>query len=132
MMVIEDMIKSNCPNCGSELVIEISFGFPDPDAEYPKSYYNGGCCIDENTPKYHCTSCGNDFRSIFSNENNFHYLFSNEYRTDIGLPPIPTKKALEENKEPHKPCVFSLDKNTVDILINGKLYPWINGKPDIN
>jgi len=39
---------------------------------------------------------------------------------------------LEENKEPHKPCVLSLDRNTGDILINGKLYPWINGKPDIN
>ena len=124
--------KPPCPKCGSELILDITYGYPSPEAFEDKSFFSGGCCIDEHSPEYQCTSCGNDFGSIFSNENKFHYLFSNEYRTDIGLPPIPTKKALEENKEPHKPCVLLLDRNTGDILINGKLYSWINGKPDIN
>ena len=124
--------KPICPKCRSELILDITYGYPSEESYMNKSFFSGGCCIDEHSPEYHCTSCGNDFGSIFSNENKFHYLFSNEYRTDIGLPPIPTKKALEENKESHKPCVLSLDRNTGDILINGKLYPWINGKPDIN
>ena len=115
--------KPSCPNCGSELVIEISFGFPDPDAEYPKSYYNGGCCIDENTPKYHCTSCENNFGSVFSNQELISYLFSNEYRAYIGLDRILSIKEQEELEKHEKPWVLSTDSEG-NALRNGKIDPW--------
>ena len=120
-------IRQPCSNCGSELVIEISYGFPDPDADYPKSYYNGGCCIDENTPKYHCTSCENNFGSVFSNQELISYLYSNEYRAYIGLDRILSIKEQEELEKHEKPWVLLADSEG-NPLINGKIDPWEENK----
>ena len=56
--------KPPCPKCNSELVVDITYGYPDPMAFEDKSFYSGGCCISDDSPAYHCTSCNNEFGTL--------------------------------------------------------------------
>ena len=58
------MTKPPCPKCGSELILDISYGYPSPEAFENKSFYSGGCCVDTSSPAYHCTSCKHNFGKI--------------------------------------------------------------------
>jgi len=58
------MNRLTCPKCNSELVLNITYGYPSPEAFEDKSFYSGGCCVDDESPAYHCTSCGYDFGKI--------------------------------------------------------------------
>ena len=59
------MPKKQCPECKSKKVIPIHYGYIDnPDAierikngEFP----TGGCCIDNESPKWQCRDCSNEF-----------------------------------------------------------------------
>ena len=53
-----------CPKCGSELILDITYGYPSPEAFEDKSFFSGGCCVDTSSPAYHCTSCEHDFGKI--------------------------------------------------------------------
>ena len=59
-----DMNKPPCPKCNSELILDITYGYPGPEADDDKLFYSGGCCIDSESPAFHCTSCGHDFGKI--------------------------------------------------------------------
>ena len=56
--------KLPCPKCGSELILDISYGYPSPEAFENKSFFSGGCCVDTSSPAYHCTSCKHNFGKI--------------------------------------------------------------------
>jgi hypothetical protein len=56
--------KPPCPKCNSELVLDITYGYPSSEAFEDKSFYSGGCCISNESPTHHCTSCGNDFGTM--------------------------------------------------------------------
>ena len=58
------MNRLTCPKCNSELVLNITYGYPSPEAFEDKSFYSGGYCVDDESPAYHCTSCGYDFGKI--------------------------------------------------------------------
>ena len=58
------MNKPNCPKCGSELILDISYGYPSSEAFENKSFFSGGCCVDTSSPAYHCTSCKHNFGKI--------------------------------------------------------------------
>lgn len=53
-----------CPQCRAEKVIPIKYGEPSPklvqDAENGKAWI-GGCCATEDSPKWHCPTCGAEF-----------------------------------------------------------------------
>ena len=57
-----------CPECKSENVMPIHYGFiDDPDAlERIKNgeFATGGCCIDEDSPKWQCRDCNKEFGKI--------------------------------------------------------------------
>ena len=61
------MSKSSkkCPNCSSaEFVVPIRYGMPGPKMQ--QDYYEGkiklgGCCIEENDPKWYCNKCERNF-----------------------------------------------------------------------
>ena len=56
--------KPPCPKCGSELVLDISYGYPSSEAFENKSFFSGGCCVDTSSPAYHCKSCKHNFGKI--------------------------------------------------------------------
>ena len=58
------MKKPPCPKCNSELVLDITYGYPSEEAFEDKSFFSGGCCISDDSPAYHCTSCEHDFGKI--------------------------------------------------------------------
>ena len=62
------MPKKQCPECKSEKVIPIQYGYIDaPDAiEQIKNgeFATGGCCIDEDSPKWQCRDCSNEFGKV--------------------------------------------------------------------
>lgn len=50
-----------CPNCGSTDTVPIIYGLPAEEAfeeEREGKVVLGGCIIFENSPKWHCKSCG--------------------------------------------------------------------------
>jgi predicted RNA-binding Zn-ribbon protein involved in translation (DUF1610 family) len=50
-----------CPSCGEKKVVEILYGYPTPEAELEVRAGQsvlGGCCIDEDDPRWQCTQCG--------------------------------------------------------------------------
>ncbi|MBU9722783.1 MULTISPECIES: hypothetical protein [Bacillaceae] len=53
-----------CPNCNSRNVVNIIYGLPTheamKDAEAGK-FMLGGCCVEMDSPDYHCNSCGNEW-----------------------------------------------------------------------
>ena len=54
-------MKKECPKCSSkENVVPIRYGMPGPKMQ--QDYYEGkiklgGCCIEENDPKWYCNKC---------------------------------------------------------------------------
>lgn len=61
------MVKK-CPQCQSHKVISIMYGMPTmeafEEAEEGKLII-GGCCIDQDSPSYHCQACGHEFGRYF-------------------------------------------------------------------
>ena len=54
-----------CPQCGSEKIADILYGYPGFSPELDKlldkgKVVLGGCCITDNDPLWRCTECGND------------------------------------------------------------------------
>jgi len=50
-----------CPECGSELVLEIVFGLPTDDAMEEAERGRialGGCLVSDDDPEWRCKSCG--------------------------------------------------------------------------
>ena len=62
------MSKKQCPECKSEKVIPIHYGFiDDPHAiERIKNgeFATGGCCVDEDSPKWQCRDCCKEFCEV--------------------------------------------------------------------
>ena len=62
------MPKKQCPECKSEKVIPLHYEYiDDPDAiEQIKNgeFATGGCCIDENSPKWQCRDSSNEFGTV--------------------------------------------------------------------
>ena len=56
--------KPPCPKCDSELILDITYGYPSKESYMNKSFFSGGCCVDTSSPAYHCTSCEHDFGKI--------------------------------------------------------------------
>ena len=58
----------NCPKCQSKKIIPILYGMPtekavqDSDAGKLKI---GGCCMDEGSPEWFCSSCTHEFGCLF-------------------------------------------------------------------
>lgn len=58
--------KIVCPNCGSEDVARIMYGLPLYDEALKNALEKGeiclgGCCIDPDSPAYHCNKCDEEF-----------------------------------------------------------------------
>ena len=62
------MPKKKCPECKSENIMSIIYGYiDDPDAvERIKKdeFATGGCCIEEDSPKWQCRDCSNEFGKV--------------------------------------------------------------------
>ncbi len=61
--------KRNCPKCGSDKVIPIVYGDIDGSLEVMQQIKNeeidpGGCCVDEESPKWKCRDCNESFGKI--------------------------------------------------------------------
>ena len=69
----------NCPKCNSTKVVEILYGYPVPPQnekeheKWEKEVVLGGCCIDDDAPKWACKDCEHWFGKIdmsdFGSEN---------------------------------------------------------------
>ena len=59
------MSKRRCPKCNSENVIYIHYGFIDEPSAIERikkdEFATGGCCIDEDSPKWQCRDCNKEF-----------------------------------------------------------------------
>tara|TARA_Y100000022_G_C13170991_1_gene338617 strand:- start:96 stop:812 length:717 start_codon:yes stop_codon:yes gene_type:complete len=65
--------RISCPKCKSELILDITYGYPSEDSFKDESFFSGGCCLDSDSPAYHCKSCGYEFGyAIPDDENNIH------------------------------------------------------------
>ena len=58
--------KIVCPKCGGEDVAHILYGFPLYDEALKNALekgeiHLGGCCIDPDSPAYHCNECDEEF-----------------------------------------------------------------------
>ena len=67
------MTTPPCPNCKSENTCEINYGYPGDEEEYlklvaEKKIYPGGCCIDDDSPSYHCNNCENSWGKLNSDK----------------------------------------------------------------
>jgi hypothetical protein len=56
-----------CPKCGSSRVARIEYGLLDVDDELQKKLdqgdvMEGGCCISDDDPFYHCWKCDHEWR----------------------------------------------------------------------
>ena len=61
--------KRKCPKCGSDKVIPIVYGDIDGSPEVMQQIKNeeiepGGCCIDEESPKWKCRNCEDRFGEL--------------------------------------------------------------------
>lgn len=53
-----------CPSCQSGAVISIIYGLPGPEAikEAEEGLIAlGGCCVDDNNPRWKCKACENEW-----------------------------------------------------------------------
>ena len=53
-----------CPNCSSENVARIVFGYPGPEMMEESQRGKivlGGCCVGEDDPQWHCNDCDQDW-----------------------------------------------------------------------
>ncbi len=63
----------SCPKCSSVNTCKISYGYPGDEEEYlklvaEKKIYPGGCCIDADSPSYHCNDCENRWGKLDSDK----------------------------------------------------------------
>ena len=61
--------KKQCPNCGSEKVILITYGYIDDLPQIIQQIEDGeietgGCCVDDNSPKWKCRECEESFGKV--------------------------------------------------------------------
>ena len=52
--------KAVCPNCKSNNVVPIAYGYPGPemiDELKEGKIHIGGCMIEEDSPDFHCNDC---------------------------------------------------------------------------
>ncbi len=54
-----------CPKCRSGKVKKILYGEPD-FSKINKDDYLGGCVVNDDSPKYHCQECGNEWGKYLS------------------------------------------------------------------
>jgi len=57
--------RYKCPKCGQMAGVRIIYGYPGPDlSEAAKrgEIELGGCCVTESNPKFHCKTCGHEWR----------------------------------------------------------------------
>lgn len=52
-----------CPKCGSKNVKVIMYGLPSPGTS-SKNVVSGGCCIDDDSPKWHCGRCRHEWGTL--------------------------------------------------------------------
>ena len=55
---------TNCPECGSEIVARISFGYPSEEMIEESERGDivlGGCCVTEDDPEWRCKDCENEW-----------------------------------------------------------------------
>ena len=56
--------QRRCPECGSEQVVPIRYGFPTPElareAEQGRVAL-GGCCLGPQSPRWLCKACEHEF-----------------------------------------------------------------------
>ena len=53
-----------CPQCGSEEVVSIMYGLPNPEGEELQragKLVFGGCCVDDRSPVWYCRGCKRRF-----------------------------------------------------------------------
>jgi len=67
------MKKKNpsCPQCKSDSVVVIVYGYPEDMDTYLKDIENGtlalgGCCMGEDDPIWFCNNCHNEFGKRFT------------------------------------------------------------------
>jgi hypothetical protein len=58
------LYRKNCPKCGSNRPIPIEYG--EPGSEMEKAWEEGriqlgGCCIESDSPKWHCKDCKHEW-----------------------------------------------------------------------
>ena len=63
--------KPSCPECGSDDVAYILYGYPMPEEDYSEAFRKkledgeiifGGCEVGFDSPKWHCNKCGHDIQ----------------------------------------------------------------------
>jgi len=63
--------KPTCPQCQSKKVIPIIYGMPTEEtfneADAGK-FVLGGCCINEESPEWHCTDCLCEFSTVLKSD----------------------------------------------------------------
>lgn len=58
------MPKKKCPACGANDTVKILYGMPTYEAFEASERGEislGGCCISDNSPRWHCKACGQNF-----------------------------------------------------------------------
>ena len=50
----------DCPECKGPLKV-ITYGLPTAAALDDPDFVSGGCCVFEDSPRFHCDSCDKDF-----------------------------------------------------------------------
>ena len=61
--------KKQCPNCGSGKIIPITYGYIDDSPQVMQQIKDdeietGGCCVDDNSPKWKCRDCEKSFGKV--------------------------------------------------------------------
>jgi len=69
MKYFENNQSRKCPKCSSGKVIFITYGYIDGSPEVIQQIMNeeiesGGCCGDDNSPKWKCQNCGKRFGKV--------------------------------------------------------------------
>jgi len=58
-----------CPSCSSDKVLLIEYGLPTGELfeeSLQGKVFLGGCCISDESPKWHCVSCENEWGRLLS------------------------------------------------------------------
>lgn len=58
--LLKKVKPKKCPSCGKSQVIPILYGMPAGPVDESKVWI-GGCCVSDDSPKWHCKACGKDF-----------------------------------------------------------------------
>jgi hypothetical protein len=58
-----------CPKCGSKNQTRIMYGLPNAEAEKAwvrGEIFLGGCCVDSDSPEWHCRDCGEEWGKVIA------------------------------------------------------------------